>query len=106
MIEQWYYLLALLVSIAGLATLDWQHQLAFWHDWRRTLKTIGVGIAIFVVWDLFGIGLGIFFHGGSQYTLPVRLLPELPIEELFFLFLLCYVTLLLYRGVPKLWPRI
>lgn len=105
MIENWYYLCALGVSISGLAVIDWRHKLAFWFDAARTLKTIGIAVGLFIIWDVLGIVLGIFFHGGSQFTLPVRIAPEFPIEELFFLFLLCYVTLLLYRGVPKLWPR-
>lgn len=101
---QWIYLGLLLFSISGLMTLDWRHKLAFWYDARRTALTIGFGIAVFVVWDILGIVLGIFFHGNSPYTLPFRLAPEFPIEELFFLFLLCYVTLILYRGLGR-WQR-
>jgi lycopene cyclase domain-containing protein len=64
--------------------------------------TVVVAMLIFIVWDYFGISLGIFFHGGSQYTLPLRLAPEFPLEELFFLFLLTYSTLIIYHGV-QLW---
>lgn len=105
MIEQFYYLLALLVSLSGMAVIDWRHKLAFWHDRTRTLQTVGIGIAVFIVWDIIGIALGIFFHGGSPYTLPLRILPEFPLEELFFLTLLCYVTLVLFQGGKRLWPR-
>lgn len=103
--QAFYYLIALLVSIAGLAMLDRRFKLAFWHDSKRTMYVMIVSIIFFVAWDLLGIGLGIFFHGGSSYTLPVRLLPELPLEELLFLFLLNYTALLLYLGGNKLWPR-
>jgi len=103
--QQWYYLIALIISIAGLGLLDWRHKLAFWHDKKRTAMTIAIGIFVFVIWDIIGIDLGIFFQGGSQYALSFTLLPEFPVEELFFLFLLCYVTLLLYRGLG-LWRRI
>lgn len=105
MIEQWFYLLALIFSLCGLAILDRRYRLAFWFDRTRSFTTIGIGIAVFIVWDVLGIALGIFFHGGSHFTLPLRIAPEFPVEEIFFLFLLCYVTLLLYRGVPRLWPR-
>ena len=99
------YLAFLLVGIAGMAIIDRRYTLAFWQDRRRTLITILLAVAVFVVWDLLGIALGIFFHGGSQLTLPFRLLPEFPIEELFFLTLLCYCALVIYQGALKRWPR-
>lgn len=101
---EWVYLGSLLFSIAGLMTLDWRHKLAFWHDARRTSMTLVFAIMIFVLWDAVGIWFGIFHHGNSPYTLPYRIVPEFPIEELFFLFLLTYVTLILYRGLGK-WRR-
>ena len=102
MIEQFYYLLALLVSISGMLVLDKKYKLAFWFDKKRTYQTIGITMLVFIIWDVLGIALGIFFHGGSKYTLPIRIAPEFPIEELFFLFLLCYVSLVLYTG----WSRV
>ena len=102
---QWVYLASLLFSIAGLMILDWRHKLAFWYDARRTVATLGFAIMLFILWDAVGIWFGIFYHGESPYTLPYRIAPEFPIEELFFLFLLTYVTLILYRGFGK-WQRI
>lgn len=99
------YLAFLLVGIAGMAVIDWRYRLAYWRDRKRTLLTLAIAVAVFVVWDLLGIALGIFFHGGSQLTLPFRLLPEFPIEELFFLTLLCYCALVIYLGAQKRWPR-
>lgn len=102
---QWLYLGSLLFSISGLTVLDWRYKLAFWHDARRTVVTLSFAIMLFVLWDFVGIWFGIFFHGNSPYTLPYRIAPEFPIEELFFLFLLTYVTLLLYRGLGR-WRHI
>lgn len=99
----WAYLVALLVSLAGLATLDWRHKLALWYDWRRTVIVLAVAVALFIIWDVLGISLGIFFHGGSEYTLPYRIAPEFPIEELFFLTLLSYNTLLVWRAGERRW---
>lgn len=104
--SQWLYLLALLFSIGGLALLDHRFKLAFWRDARRTAKTLGVGILLFLIWDALGIGLGIFIHGNGSYSLPFRLAPEFPLEEIFFLLLLCYSALLLYLGGRKIWPHI
>lgn len=98
------YLAGLLFGIAGMAIIDWRHKLAFWYDRRRTVVTLAVCIGVFIVWDLLGIALGIFFHGGSNLSLPIRLLPQFPIEELFFLLLLCYCTLVIYQGALR-WLR-
>lgn len=105
MFEQWYYLLALVIALAGLATLDWRYKLALWYKRRRTLLTIIICVGIFLAWDVAGIALGIFKHGGSVYSLPLQLAPEFPMEELIFLTLLCYNALLLMRAGEKLWPR-
>jgi lycopene cyclase domain-containing protein len=93
------YLAGLLVSIAGLALLDRRFTLAFWFNAKRTSFTLGSAVAIFLVWDVLGITLGIFKHGMSPFSLPFTIAPEFPIEEILFLFLLCYSALLIYRGV-------
>lgn len=98
------YLGALLISIGGLTVLDWRYKLAFWHNSQRTALTVFASIVVFGLWDILGIGFGIFFHGASPYSLPFTIAPEFPLEELFFLFLLSYCTLLLYRGAET-WLR-
>jgi lycopene cyclase domain-containing protein len=96
---QWLYLASLLFVIACLILVDWRFKLAFFYDTKRTALTLGIAIWLFIVWDIFGIRLGIFFHGDSAYALPFRIIPEFPIEEVFFLFVLTYVALLIYRFV-------
>lgn len=103
---QWAYLLFLLFAISGMALLDWRYKLAYWHDAKRTLATVFASMAIFILWDFFGIFLGIFIHGNSPYQLPFTLAPQFPVEELFFLCLLAYCTLVIYNGVSKWRSRI
>ena len=98
---QWIYLASLVFAISCLVLVDMRYKLAFFHNLKRTAMTLAISVWLFIVWDIFGIRLGIFFHGGSDYALPYRLFPEFPIEELFFLFLLTYVALLLYRFAEK-----
>lgn len=98
---QWLYLAGLIIAIGCLVIVDYKFKLAFFYQWQRTLMTLLIAIWLFIVWDIFGIKLGIFFHGDSQFSLPIRIIPEFPLEELFFLFLLTYVTLLIYRFVQK-----
>ena len=90
------YLAALFVALTGMVMLDRRFRLFFWADARRAAVVLVVGLAFFVTWDLFGIGLGIFFRGETAFMTGLQVAPELPVEELFFLVLLVYVTMNLY----------
>ena len=101
------YLLALLIALTGMVLLDRRFGLFFWESWRRALVVLLSGIVFFVVWDLAGIGLGIFFRGETSFMTGLQVAPELPVEELFFLTLLCYLTMNLYGFFARRWllPR-
>lgn len=96
------YLIALTVSLAGLVAIDHRHRLALF-DGKvvRTLVTLGIGVAVFVVWDVAGISAGVFFQGPGPYQSGLMVGPEFPVEELFFLTLLCYTSLLMYLGASR-----
>ena len=87
------YLLALAVSITGMVVLDKRFGLFFWSDARRAAIVLPTGVAFFLLWDLVGIGLGVFFRGETPYSTGIQLAPELPIEEVLFLTLLCYLAM-------------
>jgi lycopene cyclase domain-containing protein len=97
------YLAALLVSLAGMTLLDRRFTLFFWRHARRASITLIVGVLFFLVWDLAGIGLGIFFRGETPFMTGIVLAPELPIEEVFFLTLLCYLTMNIFGALTR--PR-
>jgi lycopene cyclase domain-containing protein len=101
-----YYLLILLATLGCLGVLDRRFKLAVFYDAVRTVKTIGIAVLVFAVWDLAGIDAGIFRVGNSAYVSGLRLAPEFPVEEIFFLTVLVYSALLLVRAGDKLWPRI
>lgn len=98
---QWAYLVCLIVIIGCLMLIDRKFSLAFFYNLKRTAMTLAITLWLFIVWDIFGITFGIFFHGNSAYTLPYRIIPEFPVEELFFLFVLSYSSLLIYRFMQK-----
>jgi lycopene cyclase domain-containing protein len=68
----------------------------------RALVVLAVGVAGFLLWDLAGIGLGIFFEGNRRLLIGVDLARELPLEELFFLVLLCLTAMESYGGARRL----
>jgi lycopene cyclase domain-containing protein len=90
------YLAALGVALTGMVMLDRRFSLFFWRDAARASIVLVCGVVFFLVWDLFGIGLGIFFRGETSFMTGAQLAPELPVEELFFLILLCYLTMNAY----------
>ena len=98
---QWAYLAALVISLAGLSVLDWRYRVALFADPRRTVLTVLLAVAFFLVWDGIGVSLGIFFIGDSDYLSGIVVAPEVPLEEIFFLILLTYQTLLLWRAFAR-----
>lgn len=95
------YLIALLIALTGMVMLDRRFRLFFWANARSATLVMLVGIAFFVVWDLAGIGLGIFFRGDTVFMTGLQVAPELPVEELFFLALLCYLSMNLYGFIER-----
>jgi lycopene cyclase domain-containing protein len=95
------YLLALAIALTGMVLLDRRFRLFFWRSARRAVIVLVVGVLFFLAWDLSGIGLGIFFRGETPYMTGLLLAPELPVEELFFLTLLCYLTMNLFGFISR-----
>jgi lycopene cyclase domain-containing protein len=100
------YLSALVFALLGTGLLDWRHRLALFGGAPvRTTIIVFVGVAFFLVWDVVGIAEGVFFRGSGPWMTGILLGPELPLEELFFLMLLCYSTLVSYLLASRLWPK-
>ena len=87
------YLGALLVALFGMVMLDRRFHLFFWRDARRAGIVLGAGILFLLVWDLVGVTLGVFFRGEALFMTGIQIAPEIPLEEVFFLALLCYLTM-------------
>lgn len=96
------YLAALLVSLFGMVVLDRRFHLFFWRDVPRAAVTLLVGVVFFLIWDVVGIDLGIFFRGETSFMTGVLVATELPLEEVFFLTLLCYLTMNLLAAARML----
>lgn len=52
------YLIALLVSSAGIMLLDRRFGLALWRSPKATTAAVLLGVGFFLVWDLVAIRLG------------------------------------------------
>lgn len=91
------YLGALLVALGCLALVDRRWRLVLWADPRRAVTVLGVGVVGFLAWDLVAVHLGFYRRGSSPVLTGLQIAPEVPMEEVFFVLLLCYVTLVLHR---------
>lgn len=95
------YLLAILVSAAGIAALDWRHRLAFWDRPARATAAVLAGTVLLLIWDLAGIAAGVFVKGDSPLLLGIDLAPHLPLEEPFFLAFLCQLALTVWAAAER-----
>jgi len=99
--QSFFYLGSLVISILGVGLIDFRHKLALSIKPISTVLTLLTGVSVFLVWDIIGIQLGIFFRGQTSFLTGILLAPELPLEEVFFLTLLSYTTLLMYLGIAR-----
>lgn len=95
------YLAALLVALTGMVLLDRRFRLFFWRDAARAGIVLAGGVVFFLCWDLAGVGLGVFFRGSTPFMTGLTIAPEVPVEELLFLTLLCYLAMNLYRAAEQ-----
>ena len=93
------YLAALLIALLGMVVLDRRLTLFFWRDARRATIVSVTGVLFFFLWDLAGVGNGIFFRGETAFMTGIQVASEIPLEEIFFLALLCYLTMNVYGAV-------
>ncbi|MGK0721916.1 lycopene cyclase domain-containing protein [Leucobacter sp. W1478] len=96
------YLAALLVGIGCMLLLDHRFRLFFWHDAAIASLITVLGTALFLVWDIAGIALGIFLRGDSPVATGIVLAPELPLEEPVFLIFLVLCTMIIYTASVRL----
>jgi lycopene cyclase domain-containing protein len=98
------YLATLLVALAGMVILDGRFGLFFWRGAIRAAVVLAIGLVFFLIWDLQGIRLDIFFRGETTFMTGWQWAPELPLEEPFFLLLLCYLTMNVYGFIARSRP--
>ncbi|GAA2011799.1 lycopene cyclase domain-containing protein [Brevibacterium samyangense] len=102
---KWLYLGCLLFSTFGMCMLDLRYRLFWFAHWRRAALVHGFGVLVFLLWDVAGILTGSFSQGDSPYFSGISLAPEMSLEEPFFLFFLCWITMNVYCGSARLVSR-
>jgi lycopene cyclase domain-containing protein len=90
------YLLSLVFVLLCMALTDRRWKLFFWADARRAAVVFAFGFAFFLVWDLVALHYELYERGRSELMTGIEVAPELPLEELFFVAFLPYVTMVLH----------
>lgn len=86
------YLGALIVSTVCMGLVDRRWRLFLFDRPRVALLSVAIGFVLFLTWDLVAIALQIYAKGESDGMSGIEVLPELPLEELFFITFLCYIA--------------
>jgi lycopene cyclase domain-containing protein len=90
------YLGSLVLVLACMALTDHRWKLFFWADPRRAGVVFAFGFALFLAWDLVALRFELYERGRSDYMTGIEVAPELPLEELFFVAFLPYLTMVLH----------
>jgi lycopene cyclase domain-containing protein len=90
------YLGSLVLVLGCMALMDQRWKLFFWADPRRAAAVFAFGFALFLVWDLVALHFELYERGRSEYMTGIEVAPELPVEELFFVAFLPYLTMVLH----------
>lgn len=98
----WLYLAAIVVSGLCMGLVDHRWRLFLFDRPRVALTAVAVGFVLFLVWDLVAIELAVYSKGESPGMSGVDVAPELPLEELFFITFLCYITGVLHGLFTRL----
>jgi lycopene cyclase domain-containing protein len=96
------YLVALLGALTCMGLIDRRWRLVLWTDPRRGGVVLAVGVVFFLAWDVLAVSFGFYRPGDSGLMIGARIAPGVPLEELFFVGFLCYVTTILHRLVDRL----
>lgn len=101
----WLYLAAIVVSGLCMGLVDHRWRLFLFDRPRVALTAVAVGFVLFLVWDLVAIELAVYSKGESPGMSGIDVAPELPLEELFFITFLCYITGVLHGLFTRLLSR-
>ncbi|MCD9154375.1 lycopene cyclase domain-containing protein [Aeromicrobium duanguangcaii] len=88
----WLYLASVIGAGFCMGLVDHRWRLFAFRNARRAAIVLLAGFIFFLVWDLVALEIGVYGRGESPAMTGIELAPHLPLEELFFIVFLTYVT--------------
>ena len=101
----WLYLLAIVGSTVCMGLVDHRWRLFLFARPGRAVCVVLAGVVYFLAWDLVAIGLDIYGRGESPAMTGIELARDLPLEEVFFVLFLCYLTMVVHGLVTMVLGR-
>lgn len=101
----WLYLASVVGAGFCIGLVDHRWRLFLFRWPRRALIVLAIGFVFFLVWDLVAIQLEVYSRGESPAMTGIEVARELPLEELFFIAFLCYVTGVLHGLFTRVLDR-
>ncbi|PZR54165.1 lycopene cyclase domain-containing protein [Xylanimonas oleitrophica] len=98
----WVYLACIVGSTVCMGLVDHRWRLFLFARPGRAAVVVGCGALVFLLWDVVAIAAGVYQRGQSPGMTGIEVAPELPLEEIFFVVFLCYLTMVLHRLVLHL----
>ncbi|HEY2299338.1 MAG TPA: lycopene cyclase domain-containing protein [Jatrophihabitans sp.] len=92
------YLALLAACLVATAPLEFVLHVGVYRQWRRLLLTLLPVVVVFVAWDVYAIGQGLWSYD-STYLVGVTLPGRLPLEELLFFVVIPTCAVLTYEAV-------
>jgi lycopene cyclase domain-containing protein len=92
------YLALLAACLLATAPLELVLHVGVYRQWRRLLLTLVPVVVVFVAWDVYAIGRGMWRYDAA-YLVGVTLPGRLPLEELLFFLVIPICAVLTYEAV-------
>ncbi|SKB06998.1 lycopene cyclase domain-containing protein [Aeromicrobium choanae] len=101
----WLYLASVIGAGFCMGLVDHRWRLFLFRKSSYALVVLAVGFVFFLVWDVVAIRLEVYARGESPAMTGIEVARELPLEELFFIVFLTYVTGVLHGLFTMLLDR-
>ena len=102
----WLYLASIVGSMVCMGLVDHRWRLFLFDRPRVALAAVAVGFVVFLAWDLVAIELALYTKGESPAMTGIDVAPHLPLEELFFITFLCYITGVLHGLFGRVYDHV
>jgi lycopene cyclase domain-containing protein len=102
--QHYTYFLILAAALAGPLLLSFDKKVAFYKKWKYLFPAMLLPAAFYIVWDICFTAQGIWSFN-ENYIIGIKVF-NLPIEEVFFFFVVPYCCVFIYECIRSYFPQL